>query len=243
MSDELKVAVEDPLAKPAGTGKSGVAKQEKRQKVEVGFDRTDEQVLQFNLDKGIELVWPEEGFRELSETVERQLSHDNLKNYLKAQFKAKEKAKKATVEISNPVNPLGMNSDFRLKIRERKGWHQCWKSPGLELDAALAGPYRQIRKQKETGAKDKYGEAVLEKQEPGYENGEVLKLMDENNKVELVAVECPNELFEKYLEYMAEKSRLMYNANKGRFAENVEELNTKLDRDHRMKVIDEGGRF
>lgn len=235
----IEVPIEDPL------GKSGAVKTEKAQKVSIVSGRSDEQVLQFNMDKGIEMVWDVDDFRELSETVEKQLTHKNLKNYLSVQFQRKERAKKAagSVVIDNPVNPLGMNSDFRLRIRERRGWHQCWKTPGLELDAALGGPYKQVRKLKETGQKDKYGEAILEKVEPGYENGEVLKLMDENNKVELVAVECPLELFDKYLEYMAEKSRLMYSANKNRFADNVEELNRKVDKDHRMKVIDEGGQY
>jgi len=258
-SQQFGNIIDDPLTgQDAGAGeatppangkpnakKSGATKVEKPQMISITLDRTNEQVLQFNMDEGLELVWDEDSFRELPEEVERQLRHANLKNYLKVQFQVKQKAEKAAglVKIDNPLNPLGMNTEFRLRIRARRGWHQCWKTPGNELDAALAGPYKQIRKQKDTGRKDQYGEAILEKQEPGYENGEVLKLMDENGKVELVAVECPLELYDKYLEYMAEKSRRMYSANKNKFAENVEELNRKLDKDKRMKVIDEGGTY
>ena len=236
--------VPDPLAAGAmgkAGKKSGAGKVEKVQKVNITRDRTDEQVLQFNLDGGLELVWDEDSFRELPETVERQLSYQNLKNYLKVQFDARQKAGKAAgvVAVDNPLNPLGMNSDFRLRIRQRAGWHQCWKTPGNELDAALGGPYRQVRRPKDTGEKDKYGEVVPEKVEPGYENGEVLKIMDENGKVELVAVECPQGLYEEYLEYMARKSRGMYSANEEKFEQNIEELNRKLDKDHRIGVINE----
>lgn len=236
--------IENPLEMGGTEQDSGAMKAEKGQQVLVNVDRSNEQVLQFNLDKGIELVWDELSFRELPEEVERQLSYKNLKNYLVVQTKVKEKAKKAAgvVRIENPINPLGMNSEFRLRIRERRGWHPCWKTPGLELDAALAGPYTQVRKLKVEG-KNKDGSDKFEKVEPGYETGEVLKLMDENGKVELVAVECPLEMFEKYREWMAAKSRQMYGANKDRFAENVEQLNTKLERDKRMKVIDEGGQY
>ena len=230
-----------------GKAKSGVKRPEPVQNVKVSRDRTNEQVLQFNADPGMVLQWDPEDFRELPPEVERQLTFDNLKNYLKAQYVAKEKATAAAatrVEVANPLNPLGMNSEFRLRIRERRGWHQCWKTPGMELDAALAGPYRQVRKQ--ALAKDKEGKQLYDKhhqmlyedKEPGYENGDVLKLQDENGKTELVAVECPAEMFEKYLEYMAEKSRLMYGANKNRFVENVEEMNRHLDSDKRIGVMD-----
>ena len=253
-SESFGTLAANPLEQGAATPddkpeeqKSGVIKAEKKQIVQVSRDRTNQEVLQFNMDSGIQLAWDPEDFRELPPEVERQLEFDNLKSYLKAQFIAREKAKVAAatkVEISNPLNPLGMNSEFRLKIRERKGWHQCWKTPGNELDAALAGPYRQVRNQ--ALLKDKEGKQVYDKhhqmryedKEPGYENGDVLKLMDENGKVELVAVECPQELFEQYLEYMAEKSRMMYGANKDKFVENVEELNRGLKKDNRMQVLD-----
>jgi len=218
---------------------SGVGNAETRQKVTIGFDRTNEEILQFNMDSALEMVWDSGDFRELPQNVERSLTFDNLRNYLKTQFKVAEEAKKAgrATRVEPLINPLGMNSDFRLRIRARRGWHQCWKTPGMELDAALAGPYKQVRKLKETGKKDRNGDPVLENAEPGYESGEVLKLQDENNKVELVAVECPQEQYEAFLEWMAAKSRGMYSANEDRFEENVEQLNKKLDRDKRMKVL------
>ena len=223
-------------------GDNGVGGKEMRQTIKVGVDMEDGQVLVWNVDKDVVLVWDEEGFRELPESVERQLRHENLKNYLVVQVKVKERASKAIQgpKMSGLIDPLGMNTEFRLRIRARRGWHQCWKTPGNELDAALAGPYRQVRKQKESGAKTVYGEVVLEKEDAGYENGEVLKLMDENAKVELVAVECPEELFQGHLGWMAEKSRQMYDGNKSRFRENVETLNVKLERGKRMTVIDDG---
>ena len=246
---EQQVAGTDhPMTDATSSVKSGVKKVETPQIITISRDRTNEQVLQFNMDTGIRLAWDPDDFRELPEDVARQLTYDNLKSYLKTQYVVKEKAATAAaagrIEVRNPINPLGMNSEFRLQIRARKGWHQCWKSPGNELEAALAGPYKQVRKQ--ALKKDKDGKQVYDKDhqpayedaEPGQENGEVLKIQDETGKVELVAVECRQELYEEYLEYMAEKSRLMYGANKGKFVENVEEINKNLKRDNRMKVLD-----
>lgn len=245
MSDQIQdvnQGMELPKS-PLETGseeKSGVGKVEKVQKVKIGFDRTDEQVLQFNQDTEVELIWDEDDFRELSEAVERQLRYQNLKNYLTVKVKNESKAKKALeVQAVSLVDPLGMNADYRLKIRPRRGWHQCWKSPGMEFDSAMAAGYKQVRKRKATGKKDKYGEDILENVEPGYENGEVLKIMTEDGKVELIAVEVEEQRFRDHLKWMSEKSTSMYRGNKQRFNENVEELNRRLDPDKRMRVIDE----
>lgn len=237
---------ESPLSL-AETKENGVTKTETVQKILVSIDKTNEQVLQLNMDEGIRLVWDGDDFRDLPEAVEKQLRHENLKSYWVAQTKAREKGKRAlqSLKLESPLNPLGMNTESRLKIRERVGWHQCWKSPGGELDAALAGPYRQVRKQALLKGKDgkqvldKWNQPKEEEKAPGEENGEVLKLLDENQKVELVAVECPLELYLQYLQWMSDKSRSMYLGNKARFSENVEQLNRNLKRDMRMKVIDE----
>jgi hypothetical protein len=226
---------------------NGVRKAASKQKITITVDRTNEQVLVFNQDKDIELVWVEDSFRELPEEVERQLRHDNLKRYLIVQTLVSEKAKRAVSEpkIESMIDPLGMNSDFRLRIRSRRGWHQCWKTPGNEFDAAMQGPYKQVRKQAEMKGKDgkavldKWGQPKLEEKEAGEENGEVLKLIGEDGKVELIATECPQELFGKHVEWMAEKSRAMYDSNKDKFRESVETLNVNLEKSKRMKVIDD----
>lgn len=225
---------------PENANNSGVGIVETRQKVIITFDRTDEQVLQFNMDKNLVLNWDEDRFRELPETVTRQLSYENLVAYLVVQTHVKEKKegkkKPSKIEVQS-INPLGMNTSYRLRIRERSGWHQCWKAPGGELEAALAGPYKQIRKQKATGKKDAYGEEVLETEEPGYENGEVLKILNDENKVELVAVECTEEVFKAGMEWQAKESRSRYRANTDKFTTTIEEINTGLSKDHKMKVL------
>ena len=221
-----------------GEQESGVRKPVHAQKVLVKVDMNDEQVLQFNQDKEVELVWSEDGFRELSETVEKQLSFENLKRYFAMQYVVKERAKKAAGSfkvLEDPMNPLGMNADFRLKIRERPGYHQCWKSPGQEFDAAMAGPYTQVHKQADLANGKK------ENKPAGEENGEVLKLIDGNGKVELIAVECKLELFEQFKEFMAAKSRQMYRGNKETFTSSIETLNRATSKQNRLKVIDEEG--
>jgi len=124
-----------------------------------------------------------------------------------------------------------MNSSYRLKIRPRRGWHQFWKSPGVDFEMAIAGPYKKVRKQKDG-----------EEQEPGYENGEVLKLLDGEGKVELIAVECLLEMYEKHLEAMARKSSRMLVGAKEDFFRATEEINRRQgNRNARIVATDESG--
>ena len=215
---------------------NGVAEVEKVQIVNVNFDKSDEAVLQLNLDKGFVLEWSHESFRKLPEKVWKQLKPENMRNYLKAEgiFEAVYRVNNAErVEVvDNPFNPIEGNADYRLKIRERKGWHGAWKAPGIELDSALLGPYVQVRKPKE-GTKE----------QPGEETGEVLKILDSEGKVEAVAVECREDAIKKYKEWMSQQSRKRYDGIKSEFAAGVSSINRGLSKSEgRITPLDENGK-
>ncbi len=214
--------------------KSGVKNVETARSVLVSIDISDDKVLEYNKMDGIRLSWDPYAFRTLSDEIVVQLTEENRQAYYKAKFQADDRAREveriAQQELE-VMSPLEMNSSYRLNIRPRRGWHQCWKSPGVDFDMAIAGPYKQVRKQKDG-----------EEQEPGYENGEVLKLLDGEGKVELIAVECPLEMYEKHLEAMARKSSRMLVGAKEDFFRATEEINRRQgNRNARIVATDESG--
>lgn len=217
--------------------KSSSAKLEQAQKVTVGVDRNNEQILQLNQDQGVELVWVEGNFRRLPSEIVDKLTVKNLKNYLKtenAADAAAERAKISTVRVGNPLqNPIGGYSEFRERIRPRKGWHQCWANPGRDFTEKMQGPYKQVRERTKEDEKNDV--------EPGYENGEVLKRLDGDGKVEAIALECPQELFEQYLQWMSDKSSLAKKQVKSDFFGKVENINRELPRDKRIHAMDDDG--
>jgi len=218
---------------------NGAGKVEQGQVVAVDVDKSDSEILQLNLDKKVQLVWGAGQFRKLDEAVWKQLSPDNMKEYLKAEavFDMEQKAIASTkVEVlTDPFDPVEGDSNFRLKIRPRKGWHQCWKSPGMEFEAAMSGPYKQVRKPTEQQKKEKF--------EPGYEDGEVLKIIDGKGDVELIAVECPEELFEKHKEYISQKSVRRFQKITEDYATGIEGINREMKRkDGRIVPLDGDGK-
>jgi hypothetical protein len=217
---------------------NGSAVVEQVQRVTVGIDRNNEQVLQLNMDNGVELVWEPGNFRKLPESVVNALGKENLKRYLKAEVLAEEASRKAAKRVQvvgNPLmrNPLSGYSEYREEIRARRGWHQCWANPGRDFDEKMRGPYKQVRKP--TDAQEKEGF------EPGEENGEVLKRMDGEGKVEAIALECPQHLFEQYLQWMSDKSSLKRTEIKNDFFGKVEGINRDLPRDKRIMPMDDDG--
>lgn len=213
--------------------KSGVVNLESTGKKLISIDVEDSRVLEWD-KAGVVLTWDPYAFRALKDETVKELTEENRTAYYMAKIRADERAKEATRERERDLevlSPLEMNAQFRLKIRPRRGWHQCWKSPGVDFDTAMSGPYKQVRKQKEG-----------EEQDPGYENGEVLKLLDGEGKIELIAVECPQEMYEKHLEAMARKSSRMLVGAKEDFFRATEEINRKqTSRDARIVATDESG--
>ena len=223
-------------------GKS-VKVDEQVQVVKVNIDMTEERLLQFNQDDKVRLEWDEAEFRELGEVIERQLSYDNLKSYLIVKQNVARKAKVA-VETITGFEPAKLQlqdwATYRLKIRERKGWHPYWASPGADFDMRMAlGFYKQVRKHNVDG-QDKDLEPTVA---PGQETGEVLKLLDGENKVELIAMECPEEFYQEVVRDMSSQSVARFKNQNESFASTIEEeINTRVPKDHRMKVFGDGDR-
>ena len=221
----------------------GVKVGEQVQVVKVNIDMTEERLLQFNQDDKVRLEWDEAEFRELGEVIERQLSYDNLKSYLIVKQKVVDKAKVA-VETITGFEPAKLQlqdwATYRLKIRERKGWHPYWASPGADFDMRMAlGFYKQVRKHK-VDALDKDLEPNVK---AGEEMGEVLKLLDGENKVELIAMECPEDFYQEVIDDMSRQSTARFRNQNENFASTIEEeINTRVPKDHRMKVFGEGDR-
>lgn len=230
MSDE-KTTVE-------GTGtKKSVHKVEKPRLVTVSVDMGKEEVLRLNQDPAVKLVWDPFAFKELPDDVVRGLTARNMEAYFKAKLEAAARAKEAEAAMKGELevmSPLEMRAQHRLKIRPRRGWHQAWKAPGADFDAAMAGPYKQVRK---PGKDQEEG-----KVEPGEESGEVLKLYDGEGKVTLIAVECKQELYEQHLEAMARKSARMITGVKDDFYQATEEINrAQTSKGARIIPMDESG--
>lgn len=213
----------------------GVGNVEKLRFISVDVDTTWEEIVGFNSEEGVILSWDPYSFKELDADKVNVLKGQNLENYFKALFKNKERAAVAKKEIiSDILSPLEGRSEYRLRIRVRKGYHQCWKSPGMDFDNAMAGPYKQVRNP--TKEQEAAGFEV------GYENGDVKKILDGKGDVELIAVECPQELYEQHLEAMSVKSTRMYSDVKEGFFRATEEINRSMtDKKARITAVDNSG--
>lgn len=228
----MDVGLSEVVQVPPKTEEKRVAKAERIENITVGIDRTDDVILQLNLDKGVQLEWDELSFRKLPAAIVEQLRPANMKAYLIAETKAEEHARRvAKLELpKNPLSPLSGYSEARERIRARAGWHQCWANAGRDFDDKMRGPYKQVRKQKDG-----------ENQPAGEENGEVLKRLDGEGKVEAIALECPEHLYLKYLEWMSSQSGVRKTGVKSDFFAAVEGINRELPRDQRILPIDDEG--
>ena len=206
--------------------KEDVKKVEQKQRIIVSLDKSNEQILALESDPGIELDWDHRSFKKLPDEVTGRFKQETLKRYWIAEAKAEEYAREAVQKIQLAVNPLGNSMDspnFKLKTRERKGWHTYWASPGADFERCMGcGKYKQIRKP--TEAQEKSGFEV------GEESGEVIKLLTEDLKVELIALECREEHFQEYLRWMDETSSRKYGAIKTDYMEKVEDINRGVTR-------------
>ena len=193
---------------------------EQKQRVIIGLDNTNEQILALDQDAGIEIEFDVVRFRKLSDDVVDKLKRESKRKYWVAEAKHQEMqaAPKGVVVIDNP---LGNSSDAysaRLKVRERTGYHTYWAAPGADFERCMAsGMYTQVREPTE----DERKKGV----KPGYESGEVKKIMTSEGKVELIALECPIEAYEQYLQWMSQQSSLRYGAIKADYYEKTEEIN------------------
>jgi len=158
----------------------------------------------------------------VSKSVDKIANEAISLNQDKQEIKA-EAIPNATVKKVEFVNKLGNVPDTytaRLKIRPRRGWHQYWAAPGEDYERCMAsGAYTQVRMPTDEQKRNGY--------EPGEENGEVLKIVNTEGKIELVALECRMEDYEEYLHWMEQESTRRYMAIKEDYYNSIESLNSK----------------
>lgn len=213
----------EKVSEKASKEESGAKKVEQRSTKLISIADTNELVLQYNGMEELDLEWDRGAFRVLPVNVQEKLRPDNLRRYVMAEIRAQEEAKKASkvTVTANPMNPIQGAADYAEYIRPRRGWHQAWKNEGREYEAAILGPYRPVREP--TDAQKKEG-----KYEPGEENGEIKKRKDSEGKVEAIAVECPQEIFEQYLNYMSESSSSRFTQIEETYASELEQINRNV---------------
>lgn len=203
------------------TQENGANATEQRQKRLISIADSDEQVLKYNQMKELDLDWDPKAFKKLKQGTVEQLTMENLRRYILAEAEAKKIAARA-VKVVNPFNPLVGNAEAREYIRARKGWHQAWKNDGREYSEAILGPYRPVREPTAQQKKDGY--------EVGEEDGEIIKRKDAEGKVEAIAVECRQELFEQYLQFMSDESSARLGAVKDGYVQAIEDINKGITR-------------
>lgn len=204
---------------------ANVDKVEQKTRVTIALDKTNEQILALDQDDKVELVFDFMSFRKLPEEVVTKLKVVNQRSYWIAEAKAEEYANNVLKTPRIFSNPLGNTSDayvHQLYIRPRPGFHQYWAAPGADFDRCMmSGNYHQVRKQKV----DVNGNSVEKDVAPGEETGEVLKRIDAEGKVEAIALECREEHYLEYLQWMDQQSTMKYRSIKDDFMTNVENLN------------------
>lgn len=145
------------------------------------------------------------------------------------------KMSKQGVEFVNRLGSATSAYAARLHIRPRTGWHQYWATPGEDYERCInSGTYTQVREPGKPGEK------------PGYESGEVKKILNAEGKIELIALECPLDAYEEYLNWMSQESSRKYMAVKGNFAQAVDDLNRAAGghgREMTAGEIDKNGDF
>lgn len=200
--------------------KSGkkVEKEGKVEKVYVTFDNSIEEVVELNKDRGKRLIFDHTEFLELPEEIVEELSHENARNYfislgIVKQKELQRKRRDREKEKVTLTDPLKDVDDSKMAIRKRRGWHQAWKRDD-EFPYYEQIGYRVVREPTEEQIKEGY--------EVGYEKGEI-KTIGYKDKAELIAMECPQELFDKHREYVETMS-------KGSKKRRKEEAREKIER-------------
>lgn len=131
-------------------------------------------------------------------------------------------ATQTKIEYVNRLGNVPSAYEARLKLRARQGWHQYWAAPGADYERCMAsGMYAHVREpsdeQRKTG-----------KWEPGEEAGEVIKIVNNEGKVELIALECPMDAYVEYLHWMEQESTRRYTAIKEQYYNAIEGLNSAV---------------
>lgn len=216
---DVKAGQKKETAKKSGGGKAV----RKAKKVVVGSEDDISTILEW-VNEGVEVLFDKDDLPVLVEEELAELPYKAVKQY-KSERSAKEKA--ALKGISE-IETLSGNASTKLVLRERRGWHQTWKRPDQFEDAKNKG-YVEIREKKDEGEK------------PGYEKGPVMKIHKGPGEVELIAMEVSQERYDKHVLAISQRSQAAYKNNKAGFQETVEEVNRTVDKNSRVKIIDDEG--
>ncbi len=233
MAEEEKKQENSGAAKKSQTTKgkksntSAEKQAPKRRNIPVTTDWSEEDVVQWAQEEGVTLFFDPNSFRELSQETVNQLGFYSAQSYWQAYNVWKDRQRQEEAERPTDYedlkirDPLSQAYTDKLKLRERRGWHQTWKRPD-EVESAKAVGYREIREQRKIGKKDKDGNVIgsyFEENEPGYEKGPVKKIMEDQGQEELIAMEIPEELYQQHLQAVSD--RVKY--KKGQAVEKAEE--------------------
>lgn len=207
-----------------------------KKEVLITVDTTEGDVLKLNLDSGVLLKFDSEDFKELPESVVRELRYENQKAY----FVALGAKRNPRVEAQGKPefdfeSPLDAGAEEQNAIRKRKGWHQAWI-----MGKTVSGGEGEVEMRKSLGYKVIRRPAAGKTELPGEESGDIVKRSD-FGKSELVAMEIPDGIFQKHLEAMAKQSTASYMGMKRQFAKNVEVLNSRRPKSSRVGIVDDEG--
>lgn len=214
----------DSVNKKKTAKKSGGEKVVKKaKKVVVGSDDDINTILEW-VHEGTEVLFDKDDLPVLTEQELSELPYKAVKQY-KSERAEKEKA--AITGISE-IETLSGNASTKLRLRKRRGWHQTWKRPD-EFESAKEKGYVEIREKKG------------EEEKPGYERGPVIKIHKAPGEVELIAMEVSQERYDRHVQAVSQRSQAAYKNNKAGFQQSVEELNRTVDKENRVKIIDDEG--
>lgn len=231
------MAEEEKKQESSGAAKKSQAKKKsntsaekqapKRRNIPVTADWSEEDVVQWNQEEGVTLFFDPNSFRELSQETIDQLGFYSAQSYWQAYnvWKDRQRQEEAerppSYEDLKIKDPLSQAYGDKLKLRERRGWHQTWKRPD-EVEAAKEVGYQPIREQRKVKEKDKDGNVIasyLEDRDPGHEKGQIKKIFQDQGQEELIAMEVPLELYNAHLQAVSD--RVKY--KKGQAVEKAEE--------------------
>lgn len=197
--------------------------------VTITVDNTIEEVLQFDKE-GKTLQFDIRKFLEIPDEYLDKLSRSNFLKYFVTYNQVKQtelsKVKRPDPDYMKDwgIEPLGGNARNLMKkaLRPRRGWHGFLCSPE-ELDDRLNLGYRIIQKlssrQKKLIAEGKKTREEL----IGYEEGD-RSVIGQYDKPDLIALEIPEEAYQKHLAYVGWLSKGKHEKYEGEYGERIRRI-------------------
>lgn len=182
------------------------------------------------------VVWDKDNLPDLSAKDADKLPYVVGKEYYAAKKLRDSEMKQVAVNAAD-LGILSGTANSRLAVRKRPGYHQTWKRPD-EIEVAKGYGYTVVRKQKVV-KKGEDGTPEYEDKRPGYERGAVLTIKGPDGP-ELIAMEIRQDVYEKHLMAVSNRSQSAYKDSKSNVAESVEQFNRRTKRgSDRLVVVDD----